>query len=116
VQERMVWHFLLVDDEYGRRVGEGIGISADDVRGLTPLSDQKLTDEDRRRLDALGHAGRRRQTGNQITGSVPVMRAAEVPDSAAAALLGLDSHDGENGSSAKSAPAMETVASASDRG
>jgi catalase len=115
VQERMVWHFLLADDEYGRRVGEGIGVSADDVRGLTPLPGQKLTDTDRRRLEALGHAGRRAQTGNQITGSVRVMRAAEVPDSAAAALLGVDSHHGGNGASAETSPAKETVVSGADR-
>ena len=32
IQERMVWHLLLCDDELGQRVGEGLGITADDVR------------------------------------------------------------------------------------
>jgi catalase len=57
VQERMVWHFLLVHDEYGRRVGEKLGISADDVRQLAPLPGQVLTDEDQRRLANLGNNG-----------------------------------------------------------
>ena len=57
VQERMIWHFLLVHDDYGNRVGEMIGISADDVRQLTPLPKQVLTEEDQRRLDQLGRNG-----------------------------------------------------------
>ncbi|MGZ8379670.1 MAG: catalase [Gemmatirosa sp.] len=55
VQERMVWHFLLVHDDYGTRVGEAIGLSAEDVRHLQPLAGQVLTDEDRRRLQKLGN-------------------------------------------------------------
>jgi len=55
----MVWHFLLVHDDYGRRVGEKIGVSADDVRGMAPLKDQVLTDEDERRLRNLGNNGDR---------------------------------------------------------
>ena len=34
VQERMVWHLLLVHDDYGTRVGKAIGITADDVQHL----------------------------------------------------------------------------------
>src|SRR3712207_5540468 len=30
IQERMVWHFFMCEDELGQRVGDGIGISADD--------------------------------------------------------------------------------------
>src|SRR3712207_4849997 len=30
VQERMVWHLLLVHDDYGNRVGRAIGLSAED--------------------------------------------------------------------------------------
>jgi catalase len=59
VQERMVWHLLLVHDEYGKRVGEMIGLSADDVRHLQPLPKQVLTDEDRNRLQNLGRNGDR---------------------------------------------------------
>jgi catalase len=57
VQERMIWHFLLVHDDYGNRVGEGIGVSADDVRGLGALPKQVLTDEDQQRLSNLGKNG-----------------------------------------------------------
>ena len=59
VQERMVWHLLLVHDEYGTRVGEMIGISADDVRHLQPLPRQVLTGEDQSRLQNLGRNGDR---------------------------------------------------------
>src|SRR5215207_7721186 len=37
IQERMVWHLFLCDDELGQRIGDGLGISADDVRGLKPV-------------------------------------------------------------------------------
>jgi catalase len=57
VQERMVWHLLLVHDDYGTRVGQVIGISAEDVRHLQPLPKQVLTDEDQRRLQSLGRNG-----------------------------------------------------------
>lgn len=57
VQERMLWHLYLVHDDYGRRVGEMIGMSADDVRHLEPLPKQELTDEDKRRLQNLGNNG-----------------------------------------------------------
>ena len=57
VQERMIWHFLLVHDDYGTRVGQIIGITADDVRNLPPLPKQVLTDEDKRRLQNLGNNG-----------------------------------------------------------
>jgi len=57
VQERMIWHLLLVHDDYGRRVGEMIGVSADDVRGLDILPKQVLTDEDKARLQKLGGNG-----------------------------------------------------------
>ena len=38
-----MWHFLLVEDDLGLRVGEGLGIGPDDVRHLQPLPDQTLT-------------------------------------------------------------------------
>jgi catalase len=57
VQERMVWHLLLVHDDYGNRVGQMLGITADDVRNLQPLPKQVLTDEDKRRLQSLGKNG-----------------------------------------------------------
>ena len=41
VQERMVWHFCLVEDDLGRRVGEGLGITLDDVKDLQPLQTRR---------------------------------------------------------------------------
>ncbi|OLP59142.1 catalase [Xaviernesmea oryzae] len=57
VQERMVWHLLLVHDDYGRRVGEMIGLTAADVAHLEPLPGQVLTEDDKRRLAKLGDNG-----------------------------------------------------------
>lgn len=57
VQERMLWHFFLVHDEYGKRVGEKLGMSADDVRHLEPLPKQVLSEDDQRRLQNLGNNG-----------------------------------------------------------
>ncbi len=74
IQERMVWHFFLVDDDYGNRVGEGLGIKAGDVAHLQPLANQTLTDEDQRRLANLGNNAPRTLTGQKITGSVPNRR------------------------------------------
>lgn len=71
VQERMVWHFLMVDDELGLRVGEGLGIGVDDVRHLPPLQSQTLNDEERRRLENLGANGPRDVTGLKMTHVVP---------------------------------------------
>jgi catalase len=57
VQERMLWHFFLVHDDYGRRVGQAIGLAAMDVKGLMPLEGQQLTDDDDRRRARLGDNG-----------------------------------------------------------
>ncbi|HEX3158230.1 MAG TPA: catalase [Gemmatimonadaceae bacterium] len=57
VQERMLWHFFLIHDDYGTRVGDALGIAADDVRELGPLPKQVLTDEDQARLRKLGSNG-----------------------------------------------------------
>lgn len=59
VQERMLWHFFLVHDDYGTRVGKALGITAADVKRLEPLPGQVLTDEDRARLQKLGANGDR---------------------------------------------------------
>ncbi|MFI6583128.1 catalase [Embleya sp. NPDC050493] len=75
VQERMVWHFLLVEDELGRRVGEALGIGADDVTSLEPLASQDLTEEDRNRLEKLGRNGPRDIEGLSMTHCVPNKRA-----------------------------------------
>jgi len=37
IAERMVWHFLLADEDYGRRVGTGLGLDIEAVRKLPPL-------------------------------------------------------------------------------
>lgn len=71
IQERMVWHFLLVEDELGLRVGEGLGIRPADVSGLEPLQSQDLMDEDRERLSRLGENGPRDVTGLDMTHCVP---------------------------------------------
>ncbi len=59
VQERMLWHLFLIHDDYGARVGQMIGLSADDVRHLEPLPRQVLTGEDQQRLKQLGKNGDR---------------------------------------------------------
>jgi len=78
VQERMVWHLLLVHDDYGQRVGEALGVSAEDVRHMQPLAGQVLTGEDRRRLERLGRNGDRidPKAWGQWTSSVPNQKAA----------------------------------------
>lgn len=71
VQERMVWHFFMVEDELGERVGEGLGIKASDVAHLEPLESQTLSDEDQQRLANLGTNGRRDVEGLVMTHCVP---------------------------------------------
>jgi catalase len=71
VQERMVWHFFMCDDELGQRVGEGLGISADDVRDLPPLQSQSLDDAELERLKNLGKNGPRDVAGRTMTHCVP---------------------------------------------
>jgi catalase len=71
IQERMVWHMFMADDEYGRRVGEGLGITADDVRHLEPLQTQTLTEEELQRAANLGKNGPRDVTGLVMTHAVP---------------------------------------------
>jgi len=73
VQERMIWHLLLVHDDYGQRVGKAIGVSADDVKELGPLPNQVLTKEDEARLKKLGNNGDRIDANawGKWTSSVP---------------------------------------------
>jgi catalase len=71
VQQRMVWHFLMVDDELGLRVGEGLGITVDDVKDLPPLQSQTLDEAELARLANLGHNGPRDVTGLTMTHVVP---------------------------------------------
>jgi catalase len=76
VQQRMVWHFLMCDDELGARVGEGLGITADDVRGLAPLQTQTLSEDELARAANLGKNGPRDVTGLTMTHTVPNERLA----------------------------------------
>jgi catalase len=59
IQERMMWHLFMVEDELGQRIAEITGIGADDVRHLEPLQTQTLTDEELERARNLGNNGRR---------------------------------------------------------
>jgi catalase len=69
VQERMLWHFFLVHDDYGTRVGKALGVTAKDVRSWSRSPGQVLTDEDKRacrssaerrphRPEGVGHVDR----------------------------------------------------------
>jgi catalase len=80
IQERMVWHLLLCEDELGLRVGEGLGISPDDVRDLPPLASQTLSDEDEQRRQNLGANGPRDVAGKVMTHCVPNDRVVIVED------------------------------------
>jgi catalase len=67
----MVWHFFMVEDELGQRVGDGVGISADDIRGLAPLQTQTLTEDELQRAANLGKNGPRDVRGLTMTHCVP---------------------------------------------
>ena len=71
IQERMVWHLFMAEDELGQRVGDGLGISADDVRGLPPLQTQTLTEAELQRAANLGKNGPRDVSGLVMTHCVP---------------------------------------------
>ncbi len=82
IQERMVWHWFMADDELGQRIGDGLGISADDVRHLEPLATQNLTEAELERARNLGANGPRDVSGLTMTHCVPNEHAAiaEQPD------------------------------------
>jgi catalase len=71
IQERMVWHLLLAEDDLGIRVGDGLDIGPDDVRGLDPLPTQTLSEDELTRLANLGKNGPREVTGLVMTHCVP---------------------------------------------
>jgi catalase len=79
VQHRMVWHFLMADDDLGLRVGAGLGISPDDVRDLEPLPSQTLSEDELERASRLGKNGPRDVAGLTMTHCVPNARAAVTP-------------------------------------
>jgi catalase len=80
VQERMIWHLFMVETELGQRVGDGIGISADDVRSLPPLATQTLTEEEQQRLANLGANPPRDVSGLTMTHCVPNERDAQASE------------------------------------
>jgi catalase len=57
VQERMLWHFFMIHDDYGARVAEALGLDVTDVQDLEPLATQVLTAEDQQRRAKLGANG-----------------------------------------------------------
>src|SRR3954447_18476556 len=80
IQERMLWPLLIAEDELGQRVGEGLGLTADDVRHLPPLATQTLTEAERKRAANLGNNGPR-DTGDLVmTHCVPNERVALAGD------------------------------------
>jgi catalase len=76
IQERMLWHLYMCEDELGARVGEGIGISLEEVKDLAPLPTQSLTDEEEQRRQNLGNNGPRDVAGHVMTHCVPNERVA----------------------------------------
>ncbi len=71
IQERMIWHLFMCEDELGQRVGDGLGISSDDVRGLAPLQSQTLSEAELQRAANLGKNGPRDVSGLTMTHCVP---------------------------------------------
>ncbi len=71
IQERMVWHLFMAEDQFGQRVGDGLGIAADDVRHLGPLPTQTLTLDELDRAAHLGANGPRDLSGLVMTHCVP---------------------------------------------
>jgi catalase len=84
IQERMVWHLFLVENELGQRVGDGLGISADDVRRLEPLASHPLSEDDLQRLANLGN-NPPRETGDLVMTHCVPNEHASVADEAVAA-------------------------------
>jgi catalase len=76
IQERMVWHLFMCEDELGHRVADGLGLSVDDVRHLEPLATQTLSEAELERLRNLGHNGPRDVEGRVMTHCVPNERVA----------------------------------------
>lgn len=69
-----MWHLFMCEDELGRRVGDGLGIGAGDVRGLPPLRSQTLTEGELERARNLGRNGARDVAGLVMTPCVPNAR------------------------------------------
>jgi len=80
IQERMVWHLFMVENELGQRVSDGVGITADEVRNLPPLATQTLTEEEQQRLANLGNNPPRDVSGLTMTHCVPNVRDVQAGD------------------------------------
>jgi len=65
----------------GQRVGEMVGITADDVSLLPPLPTQTLNEEELARLAGLGSNGPRDVSGLEMTHCVPNQRVVVAADS-----------------------------------
>jgi catalase len=76
IQERMLWHLYMCEDELGARVGDGIGIGLDEVKDMPPLATQALSDEEEERRRNLGSNGARDVSGHEMTHCVPNERVA----------------------------------------
>jgi catalase len=83
LQERMVWHFLMADSDYGRRIGEGIGVTVEDVKGLEPLPTQNLSEAEEAWRQNLGDNPPRDVAGLVMTHCVPNERDSQVPQDGA---------------------------------
>jgi catalase len=76
IQERMVWHMYMCEDEMGQRIGDAVGITLDEIKDLKPLASQTLSDEELDRLRNLGANGTRNTEGFTMTHCVPNERVA----------------------------------------
>ncbi|MDT7570207.1 MAG: catalase, partial [Actinomycetota bacterium] len=99
LQERMVWHFLMADSDYGRRVGEGIGVSVDDVKGMEPLPTQQLSEAEEAWRANLGENPPRNVEGRVMTHCVPNERDVRVPENGSG-----NGHAASNGHTAPGKP------------
>jgi catalase len=86
IQERMIWHMYMCEDEMGRRVGEAVGISLDEIKDLPPLQTQTLSEAEQERLRNLGNNGPRDVSGHTMTHCVPNERDARSDDEALTAV------------------------------
>jgi catalase len=71
IQERMLWHLFMAEDELGHRVAEGLDMTVDDVKELGPLATQTLTEAELERMRNLGNNGPRDVAGLTMTHCVP---------------------------------------------
>ncbi|MGM0931306.1 MAG: catalase [Actinomycetota bacterium] len=71
VQERMLWHLYMIADELGERVGNGIGITLDEVKDLGPLASQNLSEAEQAWMANMGKNGPRDVSGLTMTHCVP---------------------------------------------